>query len=72
MQLLISKYELFIAIGRISKRLKFKMHDGGGDIEPDDIVEAILLALTSENEKEADRKLAVLYNKLLRYTKPEE
>lgn len=76
MQLLISKFELFIAVERISKRFKFEMHDGGGDyiLEPDDIVEAILLALTSENEKEADRKLADLYNKLCndKNTKPEE
>jgi hypothetical protein len=76
MQLLISKFELFIAVERIDKHFKFEMRNGGGDyiIEPDDIVEAILLALTSENEKEADRKLAYLYNKLCNdnNTKPEE
>lgn len=68
MQLIISKSELITAAERISKRFKFEMHDGGGYyiIEPDDIVEAILLALTSDNEKEADRKLADLYNKLMR------
>ena len=74
MQLLISKFELFIAAEKIDKHFKFEMRNGGGDyiLEPDDIAEAIFLALTSENEKMADIKLADFYNKLLRYTKPEE
>ena len=74
MQLLISKFELFTAAERIDKHFKFEMRNGGGDyiLEPDDIAEVIFLALTSENEKMADIKLADLYNKLLRYTKPEE
>ena len=68
MQLIISKSELITAAERINERFKFEMHNGGGYymIEPDDIAEAIFLALTSENEKEADRKLADLYNKLMR------
>lgn len=73
MQLLISKYELFIAAEIINRYFKFEMRNGDGDyiIETNDIAEAIFLALTSENDKEADRKLADFYNKLLRYTKPE-
>ena len=68
MQLIISKSELVAAAERINKRFKFEMHDSGGYyiIEPDDIAEAVFLALTSENEKEADRKLADLYNNLMR------
>lgn len=68
MQLIISKWELITAAERISKRFKFEMQDDGGYyiIEPDDIAEAVFLALTSKNEKEADRKLADLYNKLMR------
>ena len=74
MQLLISKFELFIAAEIINRYFKFEMRNGDGDyiIETNDIAEAIFLALTSENDKEADRKLADFYNKLLRYTEPEE
>ena len=73
MQLLISKFELFIAAEIINRYFKFEMRNGDGDyiIETNDIAEAIFLALTSENDKEADRELADFYNKLLRYTKPE-
>lgn len=74
MQLLISKFELFIAAEIINRYFKFEMRNGDGDyiIETNDIAEAIFLALTSENDKEADGKLADFYNKLLQYTKPEE
>ena len=68
MQLLISKSELLTAAKRISTRFRFEMHKDSGyyAIESEDMAESIFLALTSENDKEADRKLADLYNKLLR------
>ncbi len=68
MQLIISKKELLAAAERINKRFKFEMHNNGGYymIEPEDMAEAIFLALTSENDKEAEKKIANLYNELQR------
>lgn len=66
MQLIISKSELITAAEIINKRFKFEMHNGGGFymVEPEDMAEAIFLALTSENEKEAERKIINLYDEL--------
>lgn len=68
MQLVISKSELVAAAEVISKRFIFEMHNGGGyyAIEPEDMAEAIFLALISDNAKEAERKIANLYNELQR------
>lgn len=68
MQLTITKTDLVTAAERINKRFKFEMHNGGGYymIEPEDVAEAIFLALTSANDKEAEKKLANLYNELQR------
>ena len=68
MQLIISKSDLVKAAERISTRFQFEMHKNSGyyAIEAEDMAEAIFLALTSENDKEAEKKLANLYNELLR------
>lgn len=68
MQLVISKAELVTAAERINKRFKFEMHNGGGYymIEPEDVAEAIFLALTSVSDKEAEKKIANLYNEIQR------
>lgn len=68
MKLTISKSDIVTAAERIGKRFKFEISNGGGYymIEPEDMAKAIFLALTSENDKEAEKKIANLYNELQR------
>lgn len=68
MQLTISKSDLVKAAERINKHFMFEMHNGGGFymIDAEDMAEAIFLALTSENDKESEKKIKNLYNELQR------